>query len=481
MRRLPLLLAALVGSVAAGGEVSVPDLPGTGCDRCLGKGLEICDHAWKSLKGDRAPEEQELDVGSLKVGSFFCSACMDMPCCQGLGWKTCGACMPAAARPHREEAIRARKEWLAFRRKEVESRTGGGLIHIRTEHFELVFGLKFQRMEVYVDARSWEYKDGFLDEARPRMKVTKRTLKGVPQHLQAHIYARRLEECWEQFTDVFDPKGRAPFPPLCTTLWTSYHPLRGQREGENKTVVPQGTEIRQWIFLVQKSPLVGLSPGGKSQKVRGASIGSDFYDQFGSEGGSGNFQPDDAFHHFLYHNVAEILVHDYVISGDEYHTAWSEGRKKSKDWRNPSLDLPDWIHEGWARVQEMDRFGEVKVQCHAEVTNKDFKAGKRGYYIKELQRELGMNRLLSMGDIGRLHLDKFTALVHMEIWGILDYLRRRSPEDFPRLIARAKCISAELNDNKEGFARALEEVYNLTLMGLDEAWREDLKKLKASD
>ena len=83
---------------------------------------------------------------------------------------------------------------------------------------------------------------------------------------------------------------------------------------------------------------------------------------------------------------------------------------------------------------------------------------------------------MPFSEFSRMILDKFDRRVHMEIWYVLDTLRRRDPAAFPRLVARAKCLSAEANDAQEGFARALQEACGLTPAGLEEAWRKDLAK-----
>ena len=477
MRLAATIAAILLVFAASGGEVPAPDLPGTGCSTCLGKAWMPCPHEWKP-KLDTAPSLKDLDVGPLKVGSFFCSACMALPCCQGLGWVSCAACAGPEAEAKRKGQLRDRSNWLVLPRREVDRRLGMAPIHIRTDHFDLTYSLNFKMMEVDVDVRTGAYRDGFLDEERLRLGIKKCRLKGVSPHLQAHIYARRLEECWEQFAKTFDPDGKHPlWPPLSQGHDVSYTPLKGEpRKSENmvRTWIPAGEPIREWIFLLSGGSLNGLTPGGQAQKTLCGVAGSLFCDILG-RGGSANFQPDGAYHHYVYHNVAELLVHDYVISGADYAAAKS---RRKGDWRSPSLDLPDWIHEGWARVQEMDRFGDASVQCHAEVQNEDFRPGKRKDYIKHLKEEMGKGKLLSLGDIGRLHRDKFNALIHMEIWYVLDALRRRDPAKFPVFIARIKCISAQLSDDKEGFARALEEVYGLTPLGLDEAWKAALLKEK---
>ncbi len=480
--RLAATAALLLALAVSGGEVPVPDLPGTGCGTCLGKAWLPCPHAWKP-KGDGTPDRRALDVGPLQVGGFFCSACLDLSCCHGLGWVPCATCAPPEAEARRKVQLQERDDWLARRREAVDRRLGSAPLHVRTDHYELVFSLNFRQLEITVDAKTGAYRDGFNAEEMPRLGIHKRLIRGVSPHLQAHLYARRLEECWEQFAKTFDPDGKRPiWPTVACERLEGYTPLRGERVKREKvdwTLIPAGTEIREQIFLLKGGALDGLVENGKPQKVYRPLAGSFFFDILGAKGGSSeNFQTDGAYHHYLYHNVAGLLVHDYAISGEEYNQARS---RSQGDWRTPALDLPDWIHEGWSRVQEMDRFGEAQVHCNTEVVNQDFRPGKRGYYLSQLKNEVAKGKALPLGDIGRLHLDKFNSLVHMEIWYVLDFLRRRDPTRFPELISRIKCLSAELSDDKEGFARALEEVYGLTPLGLDEAWKAALLKEKGGE
>ncbi len=202
--------------------------------------------------------------------------------------------------------------------------------------------------------------------------------------------------------------------------------------------------------------------------------GAYFFSFLGSDGGSQAFQTDDLYHQYLYHNVSELLIHDYVISGDDYEASFHRSAHRRVPWQ----DFPDWMHEAWARVQEMDRFGNAAVACHEEVARTDFQRGKRGQYVEKLQAFLAAGKLVPFSEISRLIRDRFTTKIHMQIWYMMDYLRRRDPAKFPVLIARTKCISCERNDEKEGFLRALEEVYNLTPLGFEEAWQADLAKAK---
>ncbi len=485
------LLAALLLSILAvpharalGDETGPPPSAGTGCAACEGKGWLPCSHAWESLKGTGDPGPNELDVGVLKVGTFLCTECSLLPCCQGLGWKPCPKCATEEIKARRESQLKASREVMDRRRKDVDSRVKCSPMHLQTQHFELTWDLKGDQVLVYVDAKERTYRDGFNESEVPRLKVNKRRTR-IGAHLRAHLYARRLEECWEQFSRTFDPDGKNPiWPTLESDAFEAYVPNRGEKAqmGDSKvewTKLPAGTEVREWIFVF------GAKVPGSVQGLNGPEkfmdrkslrpVGGAFYFCFlGGEGDSKNFQTDESFHQYLYHNTAEILAHDFAISCPEYRAKASH----RKTGRTPALDFPDWMHEAWARVQEMDRFGSAVTSCHHEVLNVDFRSGKRAQYVDQLQKYLAAGKLVPFSEISRLILDKFNAKVHMQIWYMMDYLRRRDPAKFPILITRAKCLACEFNDDKEGFTRVLEEVYNLTPVGFEEAWQADLAKAK---
>ncbi|GEM_PF-4190355 len=486
LRLLAALLLLLAATACGDDEKGPPGSASTGCTACEGKAWLPCAHPWESLKGTGDPGPNELDVGPLSVGSFLCSDCMNLPCCQGLAWKPCPKCATEAIQERRKAQLQAHQEVLDRKRRDVDGRVACAPLHLRTDHFELVWDLKGERVSVWVDAKDRTYRDGFHDAEIPRLKLNKRLVKVSP-HLRAHLYARRLEECWEQFSKSFDPDGQNPiWPPLSSDRYEEYVPNRGEKSrlGDSKidwTLLKGGTEIREWIYLFgSKIPGTARGLGGPQKCMDLKSLrpvgGASYFSFLGGEGASKNFQSDEAFHQFLYHNVSEILVHDFAISGDEYQRAYSGAKRQAN--RTPALDFPDWMHEAWARVQEMDRFGNAAVSCYAEVVNTDFRSGKRAQYVDQLQKLLAANKLVPLSEISRLHRDKFTAKIHTEIWYMMDYLRRRDPAKFPVLITRTKCLACQLNDEKEGFSWALEEVYGLTPLGFEEAWRADLAKAK---
>ncbi len=226
----PLLAALLLAffgvfSTARGDGSGPPPGAGTGCELCEGKGWLPCVHAWESLKGGSdpvVPGPRELDVGPLTVGTFLCSECLAMPCCQGLGWTPCPKCATKEIRDFREARLQECREVMERRRQDIDSRTGSKPLHLRSAHYELVWELPGDTVSVYVDNKERTYRDGFLYDEIPRARVNKRRAK-ISSHLRAHLYARRLEECWEQFSRTFDPDGQHPlWPPLSSDRWQDY-------------------------------------------------------------------------------------------------------------------------------------------------------------------------------------------------------------------------------------------------------------------
>ena len=335
-----------------------------------------------------------------------------------------------------------------------------------------------------MDAKDHVYRDGFWHEElqKGRLKANKRRVS-PSEHFLAHLYARRCEECYEQFRERFDPDGSSPLvTEIATDVLDSYTPLRGeklQRSGDKLSwsVLKAGTPVREWLILLGATPAGSLTLLGGPAKYADLRClrpigGAMFFSLYGKEDSpSKEFQTDPFYHQYVYHNTAEMLVHDYVIQGEEYHSI-----RNTKGLRNPYLDFPDWFHEAWARVQEMDRFGQALVHCMAETVNTDFRPGKRSEYIEMLKKWEGQKKLVPFPEIARASRDRFNAKIHIQIWFIADYLRRRDPLAFHRLVARTKILACELNDEKEGFTRALDEVYGLTPLGLEDAWRADLLK-----
>lgn len=138
--------------------------------RCAGE--DVCGDC--STTGKVEYDLRGAGVG-IEEGIEYCSVAMESDSVAlGLGWSVCARCKApteqARAQIEFDREFGKRKKWLDERREEVDKPIKKEVMHLKTKHFVIAWGI-------------------------PKVKSKGRTYK---QHEAMHLYADRVEEVYEQ-------------------------------------------------------------------------------------------------------------------------------------------------------------------------------------------------------------------------------------------------------------------------------------------
>jgi hypothetical protein len=320
---------------------------------------------------------------------------------------------------------------------------------IETEHFQIGFALGPHKVKqdekAKIRAELTKLAETF-PEVKPKTKI-------LDPWLRAHLYAQRVEECWDRFVELMQIDESA-FPDG-DTIWN----MQGEYMGDGPYLGMKGkyellllpSEASSMLYLREQFGLiVRLSQRWNHMERDTISLTA--------HTGQGDLRDDGALHGHVVFNLTINLLDGY---------------------KHYSYELPVWIREGLGHWMERDldpRFNTFNSAegAVAHMTRKD-------KWKPEVTKLVARGEALRMAEL--VHLKGYGELElrhHYTTWSVVDWMIQTNPDGLA-------CFVGELTGlvNDQGIADgsrmpdahrdAVKECFGLSYAQLDAAWAEWVK------
>ncbi len=321
-----------------------------------------------------------------------------------MDWKPCPRCKTPSVYEKSKlkwDGIAADKQaWLAERRK-VDDFLDTDLAHVETTHFVI----------------SWNV---------PKISVNR---KSVKMHHAAHLYARRMEELYATFQELFEIDDS------------------------------QNMRNKHWWYVLEKErqaltagPVyAGLQGSGTVKRAGGAdkeSVVVMWRDKSAHPS-------DDDFHRHWIHSA----LHQFTSVFYDIHWFKTGQKGLSPPWLN---DKYGWVDAGLAHWFEMDFDGECSTFC---IREHDAKARwKGGDWRKNIWKAVMAEDAASFPEVVTKPTQALTAREHQFVWSWVDFLMSKDAKAMGKAMEMAK---------KEASTRdILKQCWSLSTIGFESAWAE---------
>lgn len=391
-----LLLSALAAAQVAPPEPAPEPLPGE--PRC-----GFCGTTGRTPFEVDGKLRQEQEAGrTWKVD--FCSLAHESDN-MGLTWAPCARCKTPSlqARAQKEWDLRkaAGDAWLAERRR-VDKVAGAEkpLVHVQTTHFLVVWNV-------------------------PR--ITTPDKKNHDAHEAAHLYARRLEEFYARFQEMFGITDR--------NNMQNRHTLMVFEEHE------QALQAGPPYTMLQGLPTVKRAGGAKDD-----SVVVTWWDK-------GEFPKEtDMWRHQL-HSMSHQFTSVY------YDIAWFKPGEigLSPPWLN---DKFGWIDEGLAHWFEIDYDKRARTFCTREQNVESRWGGDD--WRKNIYKAVSAGDIPAFAEVITKPTPSLTAKEHQFAWSWVDFLLARDTAAMGKAMRLAK-MKRETRD-------ILKESWGLSVIEFESAW-----------
>ena len=323
-----------------------------------------------------------------------------------LDWKPCKRCKTPSVQEKaikQWEAIEAEKlAWLADRRKVDELIDAKKMAHVETTHFVI----------------SWNIP-----------KVTTDKKKTYRMHEAAHLYARRMEELYAKFQDMFKVQDRQ-------NMRNKHYWYALEKEREALIVGP--------VYA-------GLSGMGTVKRAGGADRESVVVGWRNKS----EHPSDSDFHRHWIHSA----IHQFTSVYYDIHWFKTGQKGLSPPWLN---DKYGWIDAGLAHWFEMDYDGEATTFC---IREHDAKARWRGgNWRKNVWKAVQAEDVPSFPEVAAKPTQALSAREHQFVWSWVDFLLAQDAEAMGSAMKMAKMERPNRDLLKEG--------WGLTTFGFETAWAE---------
>ena len=348
-----------------------PPASATKCIKCKSLGRLPCgEHA-------AADCEWELEV-------LYCSHIAGCAVCSGVGWIDCPECdMPEVL------------QWISDRKLKITARKGA---------------LKYIDDAMQREVRKGETPHAVVVWEMEEMKVEKRRL---PPHEMLHLYLRRLETLYTDFSTRLQVNDRLFAHKPDIYIWRL--PDDHQRAG---------------TALCSQNASGGVKLMGPTPRYTVC-------------GNKQHFQDDEKLHRNIVHSTSHLLLSCLAPPG------WIGNIKGG------------WMDEGLAHFFE-DRYWSIcDTYCYQEQnTNVDFKGGKYRLAVRKLVTE---GTAPSLSELFQQNTDTLTLPMHAVAMSICDYLINQDGAKFYELSKKLKA--------KVPTGEALQQVYGMRPLELEAVWK----------
>lgn len=336
---------------------------------------------------------------AVEAGCSLCSVVLESdPEALGMDWVVCPKCqtpsVQAQAKREFDAEFGRRKTWLETQQKRLEPHAPGTVVYVQTPHFVVAWSVA-------------------------EIKVGRQVLG---RHAAAHLYAKRMEELYQQVLDIHGITESDTNHTMHELYW-----FESERAARDTALDLTG---------------LNLAGGFRTSKIGNIS-------RFVGWDDKKEIQDDERRHQFWVHSVSHHLHND--VSTYKY-------------WL---FERYGWVYEGLAHYLEIRNFGPPITWCHREAGG--FQHWKGPNWEAAVRKAVLAGDPPNFQDVILKSADTLDAREHAFSWSWIDYLMWYDAKKLPAMLGLMK--GAEQVPTRD----ALKQAYGMTIGQFLDGWTEFVK------